>query len=216
MGFYRGIRINDTEANKYFADWTVLGPLFGVRFNGRLEWLCVCQCKCGTIDVLYFNNLRRGMSTACKSCRNGKVSISRTRHGRSRTRVHNIWCGILTRCTNPNVACWKNYGGRGIRICDRWLVFENFYEDMGEPPAGYEIDRIDPNGNYEPSNCRWVTIKQQARNKRSVEKVLYRGQLMTTADISELTGVKTDLIRNRIRKGWSIEAAAETPSRAIA
>lgn len=82
------------------------------------------------------------------------------KHGMSKTPIYKIWIGILSRCYNPKVKIYKYYGGRGIEVCDRWRKFENFYEDMGDRPTGLQIDRIDTNGNYEPSNCRWVTSKE--------------------------------------------------------
>ena len=86
-------------------------------------------------------------------------------HGMSGTPIHNIWCNMKGRCSNPNKNNYKYYGGRGIRVCDRWNDFLNFLKDMGDRPEGLELDRINTDGDYEPSNCRWVTHKQNAQNR---------------------------------------------------
>ena len=107
-----------------------------------------------------------------------KMSEERTIHGHARKRgdrrggsqTYYIWAAMVQRCTNPNNKSWKWYGARGITVCDRWLTFENFLADMGEKPAGRSIDRIDNDGNYEPSNCRWATASQQVKNRRPREE----------------------------------------------
>jgi len=88
------------------------------------------------------------------------------KHRLSRSRVYEIWAGMLKRCDEPKHASYKYYGGRGISVCDRWRTFENFLADMGHPPDGTSLDRIDNDGNYEPTNCRWATAAVQAKNKR--------------------------------------------------
>jgi hypothetical protein len=140
----------------------------GYRAGGGV-WACVCDC--GAKLECYSANLRRGKSQSC-GCFRTEVSTARMlRHGHARrglvTSEHRIWRGMIERCTNPNSKSHKYYGGRGIRICERWGSFEHFIADMGlRPSPAHSIDRIDVNGNYEPANCRWATAFQQARNKR--------------------------------------------------
>lgn len=213
MGLYESLRIDASLQGMRFGTWTVLGATFLVRRSRKRNRYAVCRCHCGRVEVQLLGNIRSGKSKGCLSCRVAKVAKKKTRHGKSYTRIHNIWCGIVGRCSNPNIRCWKYYGGRGIEICDRWRVFENFYADMGEPPTSkHEIDRINPDGNYEPSNCRWATRVEQVRNRRNAIKVEYAGELRSIGEISEITGVRSPLIASRLRKGWPVNLAAETPT----
>lgn len=115
-----------------------------------------------------------------------------------------LWCGMRGRCTNPNHPSWKWYGGKGIAVCERWLVFENFEADMGERPSPrHSIDRIDGNGPYSPKNCRWATHKQQGRNKPDVVRVTIEGRSHLLIELAEKSGLKADTIAARVAKGLS-------------
>ena len=126
-----------------------------------------CECDCGGRKEVRLNSLRIGATKSC-GCLNAEESTKRgATHGRSKTKIYDIWAAMLQRCFYKNSKSYKNYGGRGIKVCKNWLKFENFYNDMGDRPEGRSLDRIDNNGNYEYKNCRWATKKEQDDNKRT-------------------------------------------------
>lgn len=131
-----------------------------------------------------------------------------TIHGVCKIPGHNSWCGMIQRCTNPKNPKWHRYGGRGIKVCDRWLKFENFYEDMGEKPKGLSIDRINNDGDYCPENCRWATPKEQARNKSTSRNITFNGRTQTLEAWSEEIGISSRALECRLfRLGWEVEKA---------
>lgn len=135
------------------------------------------------------------------------------KHGMSKSRPYRIWRGIHTRCTNPKTINWHLYGGKGVKICERWDEFENFWEDMKE---GYSsemtIDRIDGSGDYTPENCQWATKTQQARNRENNYLVTYKGETLLGREWDERRRFKLGTVRDRIsKKGWPVEKAIETP-----
>ena len=138
------------------------------------------------------------------------------KHGLKKTRLYGIWLQIKNRCFNSNTGRYKDYGGRGITMCEEWRNnFQTFYD--WSMSHGYSdeltIDRIDNNGNYEPSNCRWVTVKIQNRNARSNHLITYKGETHCITDWADITGLSRACICNRIKYGWSVERTLETPIR---
>lgn len=128
----------------------------------------VCLCDCGTAHRLLARNWGRTRSCGCL---NREVAARRaTIHGRAGSPEHNTWSSMIQRCTNPRYKQWDDYGGRGITVCDRWMIFANFFADMGPRPPGLTLDRIDNAANYTPGNCRWATWTEQANNKRPHKK----------------------------------------------
>lgn len=130
-------------------------------------------------------------------------------HGMSKTRVFKIWTGITKRCTNPHAQNFKHYGGRGIKMCERWKeAFENFYADMGDPPsASHSLDRIDSDGDYCSENCRWATRITQNNNSKRNHYLSVRGERLTVFQASRLFGLQESCIRRRLKLGWSDEQA---------
>jgi hypothetical protein len=125
------------------------------------------------------------------------------RHGKSNSSTYRVWSGMLTRCGNPNTRAYADYGGRGIRVCERWLDFALFFADMGErPSSGHSIDRIDNDGNYEPANCRWATRKEQNNNSRHNRLITINGISKTLEDWANYAGFVPGTLNYRLKMGW--------------
>lgn len=133
-------------------------------------------------------------------------------HGMSKTKFYAAWQAMKKRCSNPAHKDFHSYGGRGIKVCERWMNFENFLADMGLPPPGMTLDRIDNNGDYEPSNCRWATPAEQALNTNRAVVINVHGVPKRAREIAAELGVTPHAIWGRIKRGMSHEAAATTPS----
>lgn len=159
------------------------------RVDGNAHWDCLCDC--GNKTVVRGNLLNYGSIISCGCAQKEKAREIRKTHGMSRTKIYKAWFAMKDRCYNKSHSSYKNYGGRGILVCDKWRVsFENFISDMGERPSPkHSIDRIDNNGNYEPSNCRWATKKQQCANKRNNFIIEFFGIKMTRGYWAEELGV---------------------------
>ena len=208
-----GIRLNPADyIGKKYNRWTIL-KYEGTNHLKKSQFLC--RCDCGKEKIIVLGNLKTGQSKSC-GCLNDEKRKGNTRskkHGMSFSREYSTWRAMLDRCENKTYREYPDYGGRGIKICERWHDFNNFYADMGERPEGTTLDRIDNNGNYEPSNCRWATAKTQSNNRRSNTLITYNGRTQTLQQWADETGIYSGTISMRINHyGWSIEKALTTPS----
>lgn len=186
----------------------------------RIRKFCVCRCECGKEKEIDRDHLRTGHTKSCGCLHTESVKKTMTTHGATVSRrkgeynrAYGIWGGITDRCTNVNNHAYKDYGGRGITVCDRWRSFENFFADMGNPPAGMTIDRADNDKGYCKENCRWASRKEQGRNRRSTVLLTHNGRTMCMKAWAEEMGMCGSAIRHRLNIGWSVEKALTAPNR---
>lgn len=170
-------------------------------------------CECGGKWEGMACTLRKKNGT--KSCGCAKENGGTIIHGLVGTREYRIYYKMIERCTNPKSDKYLHYGGRGILICERWLSdIKNFISDMGFAPSPkHSIDRIEVNGNYEPSNCRWATQKEQMNNTRSNKIIEFNGEKLTLSHWCDRFNTSAHLVRGRVRKGWEFERALKAPAR---
>lgn len=206
----RNSRFKDLT-NKVFGRWTVLS--FRRTTSDKPAWLC--RCECGTEKVVRAIYLIDGRSQSCGCFQRECVSEQFATHRKTGSPEHRTWKSMIGRCCNPKNPKYPDYGGRGIRVCDCWREsFQAFFDDMGRRPSGHTLDRIDNDGNYEPSNCRWAVLAEQANNKRTNHFLEYDGKRMSIADWSRHVGIPKAVINDRInRYKWSVEKSLTTPSR---
>lgn len=174
----------------------------------RIRW--ECKCDCGKTITAYSENLKSGKTTSCGCYRAELVRGRSVTHGETRSKLYGVWSSIKSRCLNSNTAAYKDYGGRGISICDEWKNSFEVFRDWAYANGykeGVSIDRIDNNGNYCPDNCRWVISVVQANNRRSNILITYNGETLTVTEWAEKLGKNPKTIFNRLYSGWSaIEA----------
>ncbi len=132
-------------------------------------------------------------------------------HGMTGTSTHVIWLGMIQRCRDPNAQDWDRYGGRGIKVCERWQSFENFLADMGVRPDGMSVERDDNDGDYTPDNCRWATRSEQQRNRRSNVLLTYNGETLCVAEWAIRTGINRMTLHTRINRDWPVERILTAP-----
>ena len=173
----------------------------GLNKQGSATWLC--QCTCGNTKVISGNNLKKGDIKSCRCLQKELARIRHTTHGMLHTQVYKKWRSMIQRCYNQNNIGYKNYGGRGIIVCERWRnSFVHFLEDIGEPPTtAHTIERLDNNGPYSAENCCWATNDVQQRNTRATHFLTLHGQTMTLTDWSRVIGIHPITLCARLRRG---------------
>lgn len=167
--------------------------------KGVVRWNCICEC--GKTVVVRTGNLRNGHTKSCGCISMEKLLERSVTHGMSKSPEFWSWWGMQERCYNPKCVKYPVYGGRGIKVCDRWLGkdgFQNFLEDMGgRPSKGYTVERDDANGDYETKNCRWATNEEQSLNKRSTIRVWYKGEFISWKIACRKAGIDFNKVRNK-------------------
>lgn len=198
-----------------FGRLVVLSPS-KTRKYGQAFW--VCQCDCGTIKELPTESLKKGTSKSCGCLQKERASAANKKHGLYESRLYSIWANMIGRCDRPTSTGYKNYGGRGIRVCDEWHNFQSFMQWAKQ--SGYDpslkflkcsLDRIDANKDYSPDNCRWVDWETQQNNRRDTKKISYKGEQKTLAQFAKEYGIHSSTLRSRIKAGWSMENALTRP-----
>lgn len=193
-----------------FGRWKVIARAEGDPSSNSTYWSCVCRC--GNHRVVDGSSLRRGTSVSCGCHRAEVMGRIKRKHGMTGTSEYKIWGAMIRRCYSPQDSVYHNYGGRGIKVCDRWRnSFEAFLQDMGRRPANKSIDRIDNNGNYEPGNCRWASALVQTNNMRTNRILELDGKSRTLAEWARHAGMSAGVLRGRLTRGWSLDEAIRTP-----
>ena len=206
-------RVNLT--GKKFGRLTVI-ELYGHNKYGQPIW--TCKCDCGNIANVVSSNLRFGKTLSCGCLWNEKIMDAKVTHGMSYSSIYPEYRNMNNRCYNENAHNYKWYGGRGIKVCNKWREdIHSFYNDVSVLPhfgeKGYTLDRINNDGDYEPENVRWATHKEQCNNRRpyTVKNLYeYNGKMLSLREISNITGLPCYVLRNRISKGWEHERAFNT------
>jgi hypothetical protein len=184
-----------------FGKLVTIRPALSSAMHGS-RWLCLCDCKSE-----YIARAAHLMAGEVASC-----GCVKSIHRKSHLPEYGIWNSMVRRCTNQGDTRWDRYGGRGIKVCDRWLgSFENFLSDMGpRPSADFQIERKNNDGNYEPDNCCWIHRRLQARNKQTNVFLTHDGVTLTIAEWADKTGLRAPTISGRLARGWTIQRALAT------
>lgn len=179
--------------------------------QGRTLW--ECKCDCGKTVAVSSNALRRGNTQSCGCLARSLTASRSTKHGKANSPEYAIWAAMRNRCTNPNDRNYKNYGGRGITLCERWQAFPSFYADMGSRPSSrHSIERLDNNGHYSPDNCKWATVEEQQLNRRTARLLTFKGETCNLAIWAKRTGLSVTCILHRLNAGWTVARALTEPS----
>lgn len=206
--------IDQDFIGKRFGRLLVLGPTReGEPDHRYMGWRC--QCDCGKTVSVYKYSISSGATKSCGCLVRDTTRARSRRHGHcvdsKRSRAHSSWHAMLTRCSNPSHPGYPDYGGRGITVCDHWKSFDRFLEDMGEPPPGCSLERVNNSLGYSPENCIWADRLTQSNNRRNVAQVTINGDSRSIADWARCNGIKPKTAAARMRKGWPPELAVTVP-----
>lgn len=192
-----------------FTRWLVLAEI-PERRNGKRCYQC--RCDCGAESICVAGNLRSGISKSCGCLKSERIHDAKFVHGRDTSdRTYQCWSSMRDRCNNPSTRKYNRYGGRGIRVCDRWGSFPNFLSDMGECPPRLTLERKNNDGNYEPSNCRWATRREQSLNKSTTRHVTAFGETKPLTVWTEEKQISFLAVWKRLKRGWPAERALTEP-----
>ncbi len=181
----------------------------GQTVGKKSRWLC--RCDCGSEKIVSGANLQRGSVLSCGCFGREAARLRLFTHGQTNSLEYKSWCGMKDRCTNSNSKDYPRYGGRGIKVCKRWLKFENFLADMGRKPTPkHSIEMVGNFGNYEPGNCKWATAAEQSNNRRSSRFLTYMDSTLTITQWASRVGIRKSTIRERLERGWGVAEALTT------
>lgn len=196
---------------------TVLGPIERRKYVGgysTVMWLC--KCDCGNTTAAQAGHLASGKHSSCGCGQRARASETNLTHGATSTAEWSVWRGMKRRCNSPRSKAYPRYGGRGIRVCDRWQKFENFLADMGKRPGPeFELDREDNDRGYEPGNCRWVRRLINIRNSSNPLRITANGVTRLAVEWAEDLGISPMTLRKRLSRGWTAEDAVSVPKRHV-
>jgi hypothetical protein len=206
IGCVMGRMQNLDLTGKSFGKWIVLRKHENRTKHGEVLW--ECKCECGNNANVKAGNLRGNTSKSC-GCAQHEYT-----HNMTGTKTFKSWESMKQRCLNKNAPDYISYGGRGIKVCNRWVnSFDNFLSDMGLRPNDKTLDRMDVNGDYTPENCRWATKQEQEQNKRNTLKITAFGETKTVHEWANQYNLAARVIIERVKVGWDSEKALVTPNR---
>lgn len=213
----RALNFINRTGNKY-GRLTALEVVPKARGVKRLYW--ACRCDCGNMVNVCSSKLSDGHTQSCGCLQKERASLAKTTHGASSSKgcipEYGVWLNMKARCAYKSTHSYKYYGARGISVCERWMKFENFLEDMGRRPSpSHSIDRLDSNGNYEPDNCKWSDDFEQNNNRSNNRRLTYDGKTMNLFQWAREVGINPKRIHARLVAGWSVARALTTPTVAI-
>jgi hypothetical protein len=197
-------------------DWTGhrFGKLSVIELAARnpARWRCVCDC--GNEKIAYAGDLVQRKIVSCGCFKREILATSGYKHGMHNSGAWQSWSDMIKRCTNPKADAYKHYGGRGIKVCDRWLEFVNFHADMGDRPSGMTLERQRVNEGYNPENCEWIPAKDQSLNTRRTVRVVLDGEEMALSAACKRLGLSYNRVRDRMKTlGWTFERAIAEPKK---